>query len=532
MEKKKDEKKFSKKQSSILIAVIVLFAFLITTGILLSNNVKDTYSAGTGTVTFKGANGQTLTTAEYGIPNDGVCTVDSKGYVDPECVVKLANICREISDGESVLGGSTNCSNYTADQVFYKNTVDLFTQPIDINPRKGAYYCRACTSCQNKNCGVTMPENKCYACEVHENNGYHEEYTKAISSERASAITGGTNCSEKNNSYCELKCYGCKLGVGTEYSLQPSEQAAMSTTGGTNCQVVEQSVCNNKPYHCYECITNGVTTYKWSNDHCDACGTDNPNFTIVEDSKCSVSCYKCNANSNIMKWANDGTGDTNCPGGYSQTTTPQSSCVTTRCYKCKANSNIMKWGTNGNGDTNCPGGYDSTTTPQSSCVTTKCYKCKANSNIMKWGTNGNGDTNCPGGYDSTTTPQSSCVTTKCYKCKANSSIMKWGTNGNGDANCPGGYDSTTTPQSSCVTTSACYQCKTDSSIMKWGTNGNGDTNCPGGYNKINNPKSECPPQVIENPKTGTVAIMFAWIIGVIALLYSCFYVVKLNKINQ
>ena len=148
MEKKKDENNFSKKQSNILIAVIVLFAFLITTGILLSNNVKDTYSAGTGTVTFKGANGQTLTTAEYGIPNDGVCTVDSKGYVDPECVVKLANICREISDGESVLGGSTNCSNYTADQVFYKNTVDLFTQPIDVNPRKGAYYCRACTSCQ------------------------------------------------------------------------------------------------------------------------------------------------------------------------------------------------------------------------------------------------------------------------------------------------------------------------------------------------------------------------------------------------
>ena len=151
---------------------------------------------------------------------------------------------------------------------------------------------------------------------------------------------------------------------------------------------------------------------------------------------------------------------------------------------------------------------------------------------MKWSNDGAGDTNCPGGYNKTSTPQSSCVSSSCYVCKTNSSIMKWGTNGNQDTNCPAGYNKTSTPQSSCVTTEACYQCKSDSSIVKWDKNGNGDTACPGGYNKTNKSSTECPPEEIhENPKTGTVAIIFAWVVGLIALLYSCFYVIRLNKIK-
>ena len=111
--------------------------------------------------------------------------------------------------------------------------------------------------------------------------------------------------------------------------------------------------------------------------------------------------------------------------------------------------------------------------------------------------------------------------------------MKWGTNVPADTNCPGGYEPTDTPQSSCKTGNACYECMDDGrgSIMKWGNNVQPDDDCPGGYQKVDKPASECPPEIHENPKTGATAIIIAWVVAIIALGYTVFYMIRISKIK-
>ena len=493
--KKKESKKdnISKKQTTMLFIVIALFIFLVTTGVFLSKSLKVTYSA--GTITFKGANGQVLTTERYGIPNDGVCSVDANGYVDPECVYALANICTEISTGVSV---NTTCPS-TADQVFYKSTASLFTEPIDVNPPKGAYFCRSCTSCTG-GCGVSMPSTSCYECTVSGDGNSHSAFTKTINAQRASSITGGNNCKTTDNMYCESKCWACSLGKGTEYTLQATVEAAKISTGSTSCQVAsDQSICNNKPYQCYECKTDGVTTYVWSNDHCDACGRDNPNFNIGEDSKCenptpTIKCYSCTLGAGneyaLAQSANEAattTGGTNCKEESNMAT-----CANPpeRCYECtKSGNKVYTTATSKSKAATTTGGTNCVVANSSSCVVNSCYVCKSSSNIMKWSTNGDADTNCSAGYTKTSTPESSCVTKNCYKCKANAEVMKWS------------------------------------------SSGDADTKCPGGYEKTDKPASECKVNVPENPKTGTAGIIIAWVIGVSTLLYSVFYAIKMSKLK-
>ena len=151
---------------------------------------------------------------------------------------------------------------------------------------------------------------------------------------------------------------------------------------------------------------------------------------------------------------------------------------------------------------------------------------------MKWGTDGNADTNCSAGYNAVSTPHSTCVsaTGSCYKCRTDVNIMKWSTDGDADTNCAEGYIQTETPQTSCVTSKACYVCKSDSGIMKWSNNGATDTSCPGGYTRTDKVQTDCPPNVPDNPKTGTTAIMLAWIVGLIALGYSIFYAIRMSKV--
>lgn len=428
MEKKKDENNFSKKQSSILIAVIVLFAFLITTGIFLSNNVKDTYSVDTGgsvqlsgrKVQFMGDSGYNLSSnATYGsiAPQDGICNIDVNGFIDAECGKKIAKVCCAWSKGKS---GSypTGCSG----------------SECTCNDAAGVH-------CQSKDLETTNLFKTVFDSSkfTFDSNNVTKLYCYYGSS-------NVSNCSVDTSN----KCFECKTSSGTEYVTDIECDRAAVRTGG----------------QCHE----------------------------VADSKC---------------------------------TTP-----TSKCYVCKTDSNVFKWGTNGNSDGACSAGYNETNKTKAQCVSqNKCYACKTDETIVKWSTNGNKDDKCSAGYNETNKTQTQCVSSSCYVCRSDSSIMKWGNNGNKDDKCPEGYNVTTTPKTSCVTGKSCYQCKTDESIMKWSDNGNKDSNCPSGYNKTNKTASECPPQIHENPKTGTVAIIFAWVIGVIALLYSCFYVIKLNKIK-
>ena len=496
MKKKEEKNAISKKQSNILILIIILFAFLIGTGVFLSKNLKDTYSAGPYTITFRGANDYDLASHGYNAPANGVCMTDAQGYLDVSCATAIANICREISEGKSMI---TSCPA-AADQVFAMNTTDLFTHRFTSDK---TYYCRSCTSCdQNTGCGVSAPATQCYVCTKTVDvpgGGLKDVYVNDISAERAMAATGANTCQvEPNQMYCNLECWGCQIGAGIEYVSSVGDPVSSIPNASSCTKQSSNDKCLDKPSNCYECRDSGTIEYKWGTDHCDACGPNSTNYTIVSSDKCATkSCYMCTANNNIMKWDTAGTGDSNCPGGYTQTNKSQSECVTKSCYMCTANNNIMKWGTAGTGDSNCPGGYTKTNKPQSDCVTInptdKCYSCKINGvedPEYTYAQNASAAASNTGATACSEINESYCKTDRCYLCDVS-----------------GGTKYTMAKNRKNAATQT------------------GGSNC-----RVRN-KSECSVEVTENPKTGTTAIIIAWIVTIIALGYTVFYVIKLNKIK-
>lgn len=175
-------------------------------------------------------------------------------------------------------------------------------------------------------------------------------------------------------------------------------------------------------------------------------------------------CYVCDNDNTIMKWfVNVNPSDSSCPGNSWHKDTsitddklcppPAEPEPEPACYQCTANSHVYAWKTDGTGDSNCSGGYTKTTKTQAECVTETpaCYECKTDSHIMYWKYDGNADSNCSGGYTKTTKTQAQCKTETpaCYECKADKNVMKWAYDGLGDNNCQGGYSKTTKTQSEC-----------------------------------------------------------------------------------
>lgn len=455
MKKKEETNAISKKQSNILILIIILFAFLIGTGVFLSKNLKDTYSAGPYTITFRGANDYDLASRGYNAPAGGVCMTDAQGYLDVSCATAIANICREISEGKSTI---TSCPA-AADQVFAMNTTDLFTHRFTSDK---TYYCRSCTSCdKDTGCGVTAPATQCYVCTKTVDvpgGGLRDVYVNDISAERAMAATGANTCQvEPNQMYCNLECWGCQIGAGVEYVSSVGDPVSTIPNASSCTKQASTDKCINRENNCYECRDGGTITYNWGADHCDACGQDSTNYTIVSPDKCATkSCYMCTANNNIMKWDTAGTGDSNCPGGYTQTNKSQSECVTIN-------------------------------------PTDKCYSCKINGvedPEYTYAQSASAAASNTGGSNCSEINESYCKTDRCYLCDVS-----------------GGTKYTMAKN------------------IKNAATQTGGSNC-----RVRN-KSECSVEVTENPKTGTTAIIIAWIVTVIALGYTVFYVIKLNKIK-
>ena len=131
-----------------------------------------------------------------------------------------------------------------------------------------------------------------------------------------------------------------------------------------------------------------------------------------------MGCYVCNADSNIMHWAANGTANNNCTSGYykSTTITDEANCkavIPDACYECKTDKNIMKWDNNGKADGKCAAGYElsTTITNKANCNTVipdACYACKADDKIMKWDNNGAVDNKCSSGYYRINANQSEC----------------------------------------------------------------------------------------------------------------------------
>ena len=419
----KENEKKSNKQSNILLIVIILFAFLVSTGVFLSKNFKSTFAAG-GTVTFRGDSGYNLSdNATYGgiAPENGECSIDANGFLDVECARKIARVCCTWASDKSgsypagCSGSDCSCNDAAGIpcQHVAFSASDLFTRQFSNGQTYYCYYGSSNTS----NCPQTISEG-CYQC----TKDGSTVYQKAINATRAKAYAGASSC---------------------------------------NSSPVADSYCNPQPEN---------------------------------------ACYQCTADATVFKWSTNGNADSNCSGGYTKTTKTQSECKyvapENACYQCTANATVFKWSTNGNADSNCSGGYTKTTKTQSECKyvapENACYQCTANATVFKWSTNGNADSNCSGGYTKTTKTQSECKyvapTNQCYACVSNGTTK--------------------------------YIEATNASTAATNTGG---TNCQVTDSKY------CKPIPV-NPKTGTAAIIVAWVVGLIALGYSVFYAIKVSRV--
>ena len=414
LEKKKTSASFSKKQSNIFIIVVVLFAFLVVTGVFLSKNLRGTYSA--RTIQFRGDTNYSLNNYPgYDGPDDGICYTDEYGFLDPNCVYKVGCTCRRWSHSVSVPG--------TNNQSTALESSELYTHVFTGDE---TYYCVSGSS-YTSDCDIYPATTDCYRCT--KNN--ETIYQSAINVTRAKAYAGTDDC---------------------------------------DADPVDEAYCNPQP---------------------------EPEYA---------------------------------------------------CYQCSANATVFRWGVNGDGDANCSGGYTKTTLSQANCVYVAppeyaCYQCSADATVFRWGVNGDGDANCSGGYTKTTLSQANCVYVAppeyaCYQCIVDETIFKWTTSGTGDSNCTSGYNKTTLSEANCKYVApepeyACYQCSANDKVFKWTTGTTGDSECLGGYTKTTKTKAECKyEEVIENPKTGTAAIIGAWIIAVMALGYSIIYVFKNKKVDE
>lgn len=287
--KSKKEKKIAfnaRKQSTAFFIIIAIFLLLMAIGIIAERNLRSTYAAGPGIVTFRGAENYNLSdNGTYGgiAPKDGKCQIDEFGFMDPECARKIACICREWS---TTIAGSLPDCEYPCQATALYNS-QLFTNQFT---NGNLYYCKANTSYAN-GCDVPEPQISCYTCD-----GGSGEPVKTINAERAAVMTGGSNCKAVSDSQCEPKpvepttsCYSCKLGIGKEYAYATSTSEAADKTGGTECITVSDSYCTNQTKNCYSCNTNdGQKFVNTTSVELAKKATEGTNCTIVNSSQCEI----------------------------------------------------------------------------------------------------------------------------------------------------------------------------------------------------------------------------------------------------
>ncbi len=317
----KKDNNFSKKQANIFLIVVVLFAFLVVTGVFLSKNLRGTYSSGVHEIQFRGDTNYDLNRYPgYNGPEDGICYTDEYGYLDPECVYTIGCTCREWSHSVST-GPNTQTTHLYSSNMY----TELFTSDE-------TYYCVSGSSYASE-CDIYPATVDCYHCT---GNGV-DKPQKAINATRAITMSGGTTCEVAEDAYCDpqpeyacyqctadatvfswktdatgdgscsggytkttktqaecvyvappvTSCYACTLGEGTEYTYATTKAIAASNTGGTNCEATVEANCLNPPESCYACEVNGETKYTNTTTKAKAeQNTEGTNCTIKDKKYC------------------------------------------------------------------------------------------------------------------------------------------------------------------------------------------------------------------------------------------------------
>ena len=517
---KKNEKQ--NKRNIVLALVFVLFIFLVIVGITFNKNLKGTHSIGasvsgyTGTgymIEFTAVNGSSLYSAGYqSVPQSGICATDAYGFLDPGCAYAVACACKEWCT-------TKNCSTAAL------NSNQLYTYQFSshhLAADNKQYYCKPNTLYSSSaNCEVNEPASTCYECTV----GSSKEHVETINKTRAAVMTGGTNCTAVEGAKCsitEATCYECNLGIGKEYTFSTSANGAAWTTGGNSCKVVESTHCCSRPTSCYACTVNGEIKYTYARAKTIAASElgGGTGCTIVDSSSCDnpdLKCFSCDlgAGDEYIYAPNESeaarkSGGTNCEQ------VSETSCKNTpdQCYQCSTSNgnkhiiaNSATLAAESLSGTNCTV-VDMTTcqeTPQEPEpeIVATCYGCTlGEGEEYTYATSASEAAANTGGTNCLIIRTNYCDNppTRCYSCTSSSGTINTTARSRSEA-------ASKTDGSNCVVADP--------------------ANC-----EITPPPVKPPENVPENPKTGSIAIIIAWIAGLLTLVYSCFYISKINKLRK
>ena len=315
-----------------------------------------------------------------------------------------------------------------------------------------------------------------------------------FSSNRTYYACYDTTDSTKSADYNKSKCqYSMETGVTRDvrylqctYTNISYNSDPNNTTGDSRGNI--KQCCLD---HGYMWIDSNFTSSGWGNEYCIHCGggTVPSRSTPSTDPEPVTSCYGCKV-SNGTKYvyatsssaaasASGGTGCTVANSSYCNTTpTP-----TTSCYKCTANgTDKYAFATSKTNAATATGGTDCTTVSDTYCAPKdNCFECTVDGGKSYVIAESASDAKtATGGTSCTTADSTKCTNKNCYECTANGTKK---------------YANVAT------VTEAKNQ-----------TNG---TNC-----KIVD-KKYC--ETPENPKTGTMAMIIAWMAGIMSVAYGLWY---------
>ena len=216
-------------------------------------------------------------------------------------------------------------------------------------------------------------------------------------------------------------------------------------------------------------------------------------------------------NGNVCTYQLDDIPDNSCGASTKVCSTPE---VTEQCYICNTENWIYHWGSSmpSSGSKGCSGSWNRSALTEKGCVS--------------------GSPPSDDDDDPVVTPKQSC-----YVCEADNKYV-WDYN-KPTSSCSSSWkvDSTITSSASCVAPKveepkeSCYVCSNNSDVFYWGLKPNsGTNNCSSKWNLSNKPKPECvTEEKIENPNTGSFLLYVVYLIGILSLGYTGYYVIKNYK---
>ena len=225
-----------------------------------------------------------------------------------------------------------------------------------------------------------------------------------------------------------------------------------------------------------------------------------------------------------------------CGGGTVPSNTPSSS-PTISCYGCKVtNGTKYTYATSASAAASATGGTNCGVANSSFCnssPTTSCYKCIKNGDAKyTYATSKSGAATATGGTSCETVADTYCnPKTNCFECTVSNGKSYVVAEDEGKAKTATGGTKCTVADNSKCTAKHCYECikdkdkkYTEATTVDVAKKNTGGTSC---YT-VDDKYCKTP----DNPKTGTGALIVAWMAAIICGVYGLWYAGKIKELNN